>query len=66
MTNRAEQRAQPPGVPPMPPPRRRCDVYVVLGADPQQRYNTKIAGALRDFLEKVGRGGGRVGACRFG
>ncbi|PNW84133.1 hypothetical protein CHLRE_04g222350v5 [Chlamydomonas reinhardtii] len=30
----------------------RCDVYVVLGADPQQRYNTKIAGALRDFLEK--------------
>eukprot|EP00198_Chlamydomonas_reinhardtii_P009911 XP_001699248.1 predicted protein [Chlamydomonas reinhardtii] len=30
----------------------RCDVYVVLGADPQQRYNAKIKGALRDFVEK--------------
>ena len=28
-------------------------MYVVLGADPQQRYNAKIKGALRDFVEKV-------------
>ncbi|PNW74585.1 hypothetical protein CHLRE_12g491952v5 [Chlamydomonas reinhardtii] len=29
----------------------RCDVYLVLGADPQQRYDTKVRDALRSFLE---------------
>lgn len=35
----------------------RCDVYLVLGADPQQRYDTKVRDALRSFLENVSRAG---------
>ncbi|KAG2439854.1 hypothetical protein HYH02_010486 [Chlamydomonas schloesseri] len=31
---------------------KRCDVYMVLGADPIQRINVKIQNALRSFLEK--------------
>ncbi|KAG2429534.1 hypothetical protein HXX76_010769 [Chlamydomonas incerta] len=36
--------------------KERCDVYIVLGADPQQRYNAKIGDALRAFMEQQGKG----------